>query len=238
VILLGLDTATPSTVVGLATGEGKVLEARDDPGPGERPAHGTRLLALAAGLLDRAGLEWADLGRIGVGTGPGTFTGLRIGVTTARALAQATGAELAGVSTLRTLALGAVLGYRSGQSRLVLSVIDARRGEAFVAAYQGGGDGPGPRELTPPRAVAPGALAQVALEAVAGVTGPDWLAVGDGAIRFREHLEHARIVVPPDDAVVHRVSAGPLCQLASSGPGLAPEALTPDYVRVPDADLP
>ena len=236
-ILLGLDTATPSTVVGLATSEGEVLEARDDPGPGERPAHGTRLLGLAAGLLDQAGVDWPALERIGVGTGPGTFTGLRIGVTTARALAQASGAQLAGVSTLRTLAFGAVLEYRSGQPRLVLSVIDARRGEAFAAAYRGGAGGGEPQQLMPPLALAPESLAAVAARAVPGIPASDWLAVGDGAIRFREHLEQARIVVPPDAALVHRISAGPLCRLAGSSPGLAPEALIPDYVRIPDADL-
>ncbi|HEY3019682.1 MAG TPA: tRNA (adenosine(37)-N6)-threonylcarbamoyltransferase complex dimerization subunit type 1 TsaB, partial [Solirubrobacteraceae bacterium] len=99
------------------------LEARDDPEPGERPRHTAQLLALARALLDRAGLAFADLDLIAVGTGPGSFTGLRIGVATARALAQATGAPVAGVSTLRALA---TLADDPGPETLVLPVVDAR----------------------------------------------------------------------------------------------------------------
>src|SRR5687768_11489597 len=94
--LLAFDTATPATAVGLLAGPQR-LEARHDPSPGERPGHAAELLALARQLLDAAGLAFGDVDRIAVGTGPGTFTGLRIGVATARALAQATGAQLVGV---------------------------------------------------------------------------------------------------------------------------------------------
>ena len=111
------------------------------PAPGERPGHAAQLLPLAGALLDRAGLRFGDLDRIGVGVGPGTFTGLRIGVATARALAQGSGAEVAAVSTLAALA------EASGHDGPVLAVLDARRGEAFAAAYAHGvgADRPGRR---------------------------------------------------------------------------------------------
>jgi tRNA threonylcarbamoyladenosine biosynthesis protein TsaB len=222
--LLALDTATPDTVVGLWTGEGPVTERRHAPAPGARPGHVEEALGLARELLADAGLSFRDLDRIGVGVGPGTFTGLRIGVASARALAQAAGAELVPVSTLQALCVGA-----EGGGRAVLACLDARRGEAFVAAWRG-------RErLLAPAAVRPeelGALA-AALGGADGQAGP--LAAGDGAVRFREQLEPAGFEVPADGSPLHRVRADALCRLALAAEPVAREALVPEYVRAPDA---
>ncbi|HEX4671725.1 MAG TPA: tRNA (adenosine(37)-N6)-threonylcarbamoyltransferase complex dimerization subunit type 1 TsaB, partial [Solirubrobacteraceae bacterium] len=89
--IVGLDTATRATVAALLrTGEQPLeLEARDDPPPGARPRHATRVLELVADVMDRGGVGWDDVDAIAVGVGPGTFTGLRIGVASARALARA-----------------------------------------------------------------------------------------------------------------------------------------------------
>ena len=89
VILLALDSATPASVAGVLLADGRVVEARDDPPPGSRGEHAARLLPLAEHVLREAGVAWDELERIAVGVGPGGFTGLRIGVATARALAQA-----------------------------------------------------------------------------------------------------------------------------------------------------
>ena len=208
--VLAFDTATPSTAVAL---DGR--ELRHDPGPGERPGHAMQLLPLATQLLEQAGLTFEDLDRIAVGVGPGTFTGLRIGVATARALAQGTGAELVGVSTLRTLAANAA-------GRRVLAVLDARRGEAFVAEYEG------EAELRAPAAVTPQALAEMAL--------PGVLTVGDGAVRFREVLEPAGAEIPADGSPLHQVSALALVRLATAH-AVTGESVTPEYLRLPDAEL-
>jgi tRNA threonylcarbamoyladenosine biosynthesis protein TsaB len=220
--ILGFDTATPDTVVALHVDGSEALELRHAPAPGERPGHAVQLLALARALLDRAGIGFADLDRIGVGVGPGTFTGLRIGVATARALAQASGAQLAAVSTLRALAAAA------GHDGPVLAVLDARRGEAFAAAYRGAD------ELVAPAAVRPEALAGL----VAGRAEPPaaWLAVGDGAIAFRDQLEPAAVAVPADGNPCHRVSAVAICRLAAASAPVARDALVPEYVRLPDAE--
>ncbi len=235
-IVLGFDTATPSTTVGLRLDDASTIEARDDPGSGERPGHATRLLGMAAELLARADVAWSALDRIAVGLGPGTFTGLRVGIATARGLAQSLSVELVGVSSLRALAEGAAHG---GGRRGLLAVIDARRGEAFAAPYDATHPG-SLEELCPPRALAPEDLASVVTgaEGRGGEQLASWLAVGDGAIRFRGHLESAGVEVPADSSPLHLVGAQAICELGVRAPAVASyEEIVPDYRRWPDAEI-
>ncbi|HEY7932213.1 MAG TPA: tRNA (adenosine(37)-N6)-threonylcarbamoyltransferase complex dimerization subunit type 1 TsaB [Solirubrobacteraceae bacterium] len=225
-IILGIDTSTPATTVGLRLAEGPVLEARDDPGPGERPGHATRLLGLTQDLLSRAGIGWGALQRIAVGVGPGTFTGLRVGVATARGLALALGSELVGVSSLHALAHGAQNPH--GTHERVLAILDARRGEAFAAAYRDG------REIAAPRALTPTDLLELADELL--VEG-SWLAIGDGALRFGEQLRAAGVKIPAESSPLHLISAAAICDLGKCAPIAEPEMILPDYCRRPDAEL-
>jgi tRNA threonylcarbamoyladenosine biosynthesis protein TsaB len=227
-IVLGFDTATPATVVGLRLADGTTLQAREEPAAGERPGHTTQLLPLASELLAQAGLRWGALERIAVGEGPGTFTGLRIGVATARGLAQSLGVEVVGIPTLRVLAEAALGGSEPRERRRVLAMIDARRGEAFAAVYSLTG------ELIPPRALPPAELERIATQA-GGVH--ELLAVGDGALRFRGYLEAIAVAVPESASPLHRVDAGLLCELALSAQAGEPEAVLPDYRRRPDAEI-
>jgi tRNA threonylcarbamoyladenosine biosynthesis protein TsaB len=223
VIVLGFDTATGATAVGLLDGAGTVRERRHEPAAGERPGHAAQLLTLAHELLEEAGIGFADVDRIAVGLGPGTFTGLRIGVATARALAQSTGAELVGVSTLRALAVAAGPSAPAGTG--VLAVIDARRGEVFAAGWRDG------EQVLEQVALAPALLAD-RLRA----EGRPWLAVGDGAIRFRSDLEGAGCLVAPDRSPQHGVGAGTICRLAlAATEATAHDLVVPDYLRPPDA---
>ena len=203
-MILGLDTATPSTAVALSNG----IERRHDPAPGERPGHAAQLLVLVEEVLE--GVGWDAVTRVAVGVGPGGFTGLRLGIATARALAQARDLPLVGVSSLLALAAGAGTGG-------VVAVIDARRGEVFAASPGRFG----------PVALAPEVLAE-RIEAGA-------LAVGDGAVRFREELERAGAFVPADDSPLHGVSALQVCRLGAHGEPADRDALLPDYRREPDA---
>jgi tRNA threonylcarbamoyladenosine biosynthesis protein TsaB len=230
-IVLGFDTATRSTAVALRLSDGSTLQARDDPAPEERPGHATRLLDMADELLAGAGIGWSALERIAVGRGPGTFTGLRVGVATARGLAQSLGVELVGVSSLRALAEPRLRSERAGSR--VLAVLDARRGEAFVAAYERTDrNRESIVELVAPVALAPEHLGDV-VELPEG-----WEAIGDGAVCFRGALEAAGVTVPPDASQAHVLSAEAICELGARTQRVAPEdAILPEYGRRPDAEI-
>jgi tRNA threonylcarbamoyladenosine biosynthesis protein TsaB len=262
-VILGLDTATAGTAVAVWAAGGPAVQRRDDPPAGQRPGHAGRLLALVEEALGAAGAGWDDIERIAVGTGPGGFTGLRIGIATARALAQARDLPIIGVSSLAALAAGAREDAETGVASAheagvgeadeagvgeaheagviradeggvgaaddaavdggaapVLAVIDARRGEVFAAAAG----------RIEPVAIAPDLLA-ARIE-------PGWLAVGDGAVRFRAELERAGAVIPADGSPVHRVSALQVCRLGAVGEPADRDALLPDYRREPDAKPP
>jgi tRNA threonylcarbamoyladenosine biosynthesis protein TsaB len=234
VIVLGLDTSTRATAVGLRLPDGRTLQARDDPVTGEHPGHATRLLEMADELLGRAGVEWAALQRIAVGLGPGSFTGLRVGVATARGLAQSLSVELVGVPTLRALAEPAIAAGE-GEAR-VLAVIDALRGELFAEGYAATTDGATECELPISRPLRPEELDAV-LRPTVGEERARWLAVGDGAVRYRSALEAAGAVVPDDASALHCVHGRAVCDLGERAP--APRGyheVVPDYRRRADAE--
>jgi tRNA threonylcarbamoyladenosine biosynthesis protein TsaB len=218
-MILGLDTAMAGTAVAVWAPDGPAVERRDDPPPGARPAHAQRLLPLVEEALSAAGASWDEIERIAVGAGPGGFTGLRLGIATARALAQSRGTELVGVSSLAALAEGVRPLEPEGLkgSDPVVAVIDARRGEVFAAAYPGFG----PVALTPAD--------------LAARIQPGWRAVGDGAVRFREELERAGAEIPAAESPLHRISALQVCRLGATAEPADRDALLPDYRREPDA---
>lgn len=216
--VLGFDTSTAATSACLLREDGREFELTPDPRRlGEGPAHARELLPALASVLDHGGLDWKDVDAIGVGVGPGTFTGLRIGVSTARALAGAHGAELRPVSSLRALAEGIVAPLR-------LPLIDARRGELFGALYVDGD------EHWAPFAAAPEGVAERVRRA-----GLSPSSAGDGSVRFRDVLEAAGIQVEPDASRAHVVRGLHVCRLAAGAPARPPQAVMPEYLRQPDA---
>ncbi len=247
-IVLGFDTATQATVVGLRLADGSTLQARDDPRAGEHPGHATRLLEMAAGLLTRASVGWGELQRVAVGVGPGRFTGLRVGVATARGLAQSLGVHAVGVSSLQALGLAAAA---REPTRPILAAIDARRGEAFVAGYLPGAAFTSKRragEALQGEFVVPRALGEQQLKDVVGELersgAPDaaitqgWLAVGDGALCFARELAQGGVEVLEPDSPLHAVDAAAICELGALAPDVeGDEQVLPDYRRSPDAAL-
>jgi tRNA threonylcarbamoyladenosine biosynthesis protein TsaB len=218
VTLLGIDTSTPAASACVLRGDGQAFEVAPPPERLQRPpAHAAELMPAVADAMEGAGVDWSDLDGIAVGVGPGTFTGLRIGIATARALATAAGLPLRRVSSLAALAAGI-------DNLVRLPLIDARRGEVFAALYEGD------REFWPPMVTRPEDLIEQL-----GNAAVTPLAAGDGSIRFRGMLEHAGIPVEPDDSVAHVVSALCICRLGAEAQDESPEAVLPEYLREPDA---
>jgi tRNA threonylcarbamoyladenosine biosynthesis protein TsaB len=194
VLIVAFDTATDVATSALVW-DGEVL--------GEERSRALTVLEDVDALLRRGGVRPSQLEGIAVGVGPGSFTGLRMGLATARALAFALDIPVAGVSTLDALAAGA-----PG----AVPVVDARRREVFALL---GGE--------------PCALPPSDLHVAAGT-----VCVGDGAVRYRDVLEAAGAVVPPDDDEAHVPRAVHHARLATAfGPA---EAVEPLYLRVPDAE--
>ena len=142
--IVGIDTATSSTSVAVLVPGGREVERRDDPAREERPRHAETLQPLLEQALLQAEVGWEDVTRIFVGVGPGGFTGLRLGIATARALSQGHDLPLVGVSSLEALARGIELvsaqeldlpGHPDVHGP-VLAVIDARRGSVFTGAFR------------------------------------------------------------------------------------------------------
>jgi tRNA threonylcarbamoyladenosine biosynthesis protein TsaB len=181
------------------------------------------LLGEVERCADAAG-GWAEVDRIAVGIGPGSYTGLRIGIATARALAQARRLRLTGVGSLAALARG-LAAHPGAGAEPMLPVIDARRGQVFAALYR-----PDGRELWEPLVADPDELAERLRDLEAAP-----LAAGDGAVRFRPELEAAGVTVAPSEDPVHRISAREVCALGESTAEAPPDRIEPVYLRPPDA---
>jgi len=153
--VLAIDTAAPRLQLALLRPDGAVDVSRDEMAQG----HAELLFPRVDALLARNGLAYADLDRVAVTTGPGSFTGLRIGLSAARGLGVALGLPVIGVPSLFAISLGAP----SGSPVAVL--LDARRGEAYFQLFDGPGEPAGPPALLPmdeARARVPAAAAPIA----------------------------------------------------------------------------
>ena len=211
-MILAFDASTEVVTVAVArekVGERKILSEISASVDGASEA----LLPAVHAALDLAGEKLAAVDRILVGVGPGTFTGIRIAASTARAFSLGTGAKLAKNSTLRALAAPALTVNTD-----VLTVLDAKRGQVFTQHFSDGGPG----EI---RCLEPETLA------AEGHT----LIVGDGAVRYREEISGG-VSIPPDGSPLHRVTAAGHVLAADLSP-VEPEELAPLYIREPDAEV-
>lgn len=170
---------------------------------------------------------------LAVGLGPGSFTGLRIGIATARGLGTSLALPVAGVCTLDALGRGMAEPTSSGvpSSRIArernagnLAVLDARRGEVFAALYSGRGE----------RIWEPLVCRPEELEERVAALAPAPPAAGSGAVRFRQELARHGVRIADSADPVHRVAARHVCALAAASEGGGP--LAPIYLRPPDAE--
>lgn len=225
---IGFDTATEETVVG-ATVDGEALfDFRSGPPTGSRPAHSTELLPGIEEAVEAVG-GWDRVDRVAVGTGPGTYTGLRVAIATGRGLALAGQSAVVGVPTLAALA-HSMIGHPAGAGKAdhaVIPLIDARRGELFFGAWSADG-----QELEPAAVGPPASVAELAarLELPARLAGP-------GALRFRSDLISLGLEPAGEDDPVNHLRGSAICELAEGGDGRYEESrLEPIYLRRPDAE--
>lgn len=201
-LLLAIDTATTAATACLWR-DGVVLAEGE-----RRGAHvAQEVLVLCQELVERAGISTSEIDAVVGGIGPGSFTGVRIGLASARGIALALGVPAAGASTLDAL--------RAGAGDDAIGCIDARRGEVFAESAE-----------------LPGAARSPELLALLG--RPGQLVVGDGAVRYRELFVAAGLVVPGDDDPRHLPAARLLAAGAAADDLSLP--LAPRYLRRPDAE--
>ncbi|MCB0828187.1 MAG: tRNA (adenosine(37)-N6)-threonylcarbamoyltransferase complex dimerization subunit type 1 TsaB [Solirubrobacterales bacterium] len=229
--IVGFDTATDETVIAASDGGEIAAEAAFPPGEDGRPVHSETLLAAVERAVAALG-GWGSVDRIAVGTGPGSYTGLRIGIASAAGLALATGKPLVGVSTLEALARVIQDSDTGTGPRPALPVLDARRGEVFAALVD-----PGGRVVWPPFVCGPVELGD-RIRSLAGEGRPVLRPAGPGAVRFRDQLtKHGADVAGPE-ADIHRLDGRAVCELGAAADPVAPGATPePVYLRVPDAQL-
>ncbi|HEY2429618.1 MAG TPA: tRNA (adenosine(37)-N6)-threonylcarbamoyltransferase complex dimerization subunit type 1 TsaB [Acidimicrobiales bacterium] len=222
-IVLGIETAT--TQVGCALGGHEGVLASVHVARGRR--HAETLTPAIAFMCEQAQIELAEVGAIAVDIGPGLFTGLRVGVATGKAMAQALRVPVVGLSSLDLLAYPVRF-----TRRLIAAVIDARRGEVFAAFYRQVPGGV--QRVTEPVVGRPEDVA-AELEA----RGEETLLVGDGALRYADafaglsHVERASVGTAHPSAAALVELAQPRVQREEY---VQPWELEPLYLRQADAD--
>jgi tRNA threonylcarbamoyladenosine biosynthesis protein TsaB len=210
-IVLALDTALESCSAAV-TDDGRTLAARSE---AMARGHQERLGPLVREVMAEAGVPFSALDRVGVTIGPGSFTGLRVGLAFAKGLGFALERPVVGVGTLHALAA-------SVQGDLVAAVVDARRGQFWVQMFAAGQPLMAPDALDPAEAAA--RLAEL-------VGAAPCTLVGSGAAELAPVIPGARRDprLAPDPAAIARLTA------AAPRPSAPPRPL---YLRAPDAKLP
>jgi tRNA threonylcarbamoyladenosine biosynthesis protein TsaB len=216
-LVLGLDTTTSSASCALGR-DGRVVCEEVSEAPN---AHAEHLPGDLIALLDRAGIALAQIDAFAVATGPGSFTGLRIGIATMQGLAFAEQKPLVGVSAFDALARIA------GRGRLVATWVDAWRGEVFAALYEDG------REVEAPVVARPEVLIQA-------LGRRPTLFIGDGALVHAETIramlgDVARIADPPTPPLAGMMTLMAAAEVSEGDH--SPHAIRPLYIRRTDAEL-
>jgi tRNA threonylcarbamoyladenosine biosynthesis protein TsaB len=216
-LVLALDTTTSSGSCALAR-DGRVVCEQVNDAPN---AHAEHLPGDLMSLLDRTAMRLGDVDVFAVATGPGSFTGLRIGIATMQGLAFAEGKPLIGISGFEALLRIA------GAHERVATWVDAWRGEVFATLYENG------REVGAPVVSRPEGL-------LASLRGRSTLFIGDGARAHADIIRHvlgetARIAEPPAPPLAGTIAilAG---EMSVTGEH-TPHAIRPLYIRRTDAEL-
>lgn len=224
--VLGIEAATPVAGVAVVK-DGHILAERT---VNNRRTHSVNLLPMIKAIIEEAGITQEQVNAVAVSAGPGSFTGLRIGLTTAKTLALVWQVPVVGISTLEALALPIVApGY------LICPILNARKNEVYSSIYRG--DSPRPVLLQGPLAVSIGELA-----ALLGNWEEKVIFTGDAVEEYREQivsLIKERAIFAPRSALLPRGAA--VAELGylevSQGKGVEPLELQATYVRPSEAEV-
>lgn len=223
-LILAIETSTPRSSVALVSHDGVVAAAQ----LGVPRRHGEFIAPAIAFCLDQAGRTTDDVTGVAAGTGPGLYTGLRVGLVTAQTIAMARGLPVVGLCGLDVLAFQARHVRRS-----VVAVLDARRGEVFWAHYQ-----PVPGGVQREGDLRVGRPDELAAELQS--TGAEHLVIGDGARRYRDHfdeLQHVEVAVDgrsePEAVDLGTLAVPRFVREETARPG----TLRPVYLRHADARI-
>jgi tRNA threonylcarbamoyladenosine biosynthesis protein TsaB len=223
-ITLGIDTATPRAGVAVVRGKDTLASVFTD---GDK-THSETLLSSLVSIIDKAGITLDDVDLFALGTGPGAFTALRVGVTTVKALSYGLGVPVVGISTLDVLAMGAVK-YNGGYKGLVAPLIDARKGEVYTALFRA--DGVGEIERI-------GDYINLTPEELFDSIESDVLVLGNGVPILGEDLKKNVTIAPkefwdPDPSILSFMA---MDKFHKDG-GDDPSKIAPLYVRRSDAEV-
>lgn len=223
-LILGIESATSR--VGCAVGGHEGVLASAHSSRGKR--HAEMLTPQIDFVRRQARIELSEISVVAVDLGPGLYTGLRVGISAAMAMAYGLGVPMIGVSSLDLLAFPV-----RHSPKLIVAAIDARRGEVFHAFYR---QVPGGVQ----RVSEPGVSTPTDLTAELMAQGQECLLVGDGGLRYADELAEAGRVELAEPALAHPTSDS-LVQLAHARAlredFVSPSELKPIYLRVPDAEV-
>lgn len=220
-LILAFDTAMAACSAAVVRADSAGLQVLAERHEARTRGHAEVLVPMIADVLEEAGVAFADLDRIAVTTGPGTFTGVRVGVATARGMAVASGLSLVGITTLEAVAAGV---RKSGvePGRAIASVFDARREQVYVQCFS--------TKLEP--LTEPQALGYAAAWTAIKTHRP--ILAGTGASLLDTSTTD---FAPGGNRPPDQPTAAVVAELAATRP-LTDEPVVPLYLRAPDAKLP
>ncbi|HEU4733942.1 MAG TPA: tRNA (adenosine(37)-N6)-threonylcarbamoyltransferase complex dimerization subunit type 1 TsaB [Kofleriaceae bacterium] len=226
--ILGLDTATSTAGIAITDGERVLAEARHD-----TRGRGADLLVAIDEVCRRAAVAPGALDAIAIGAGPGSFTGLRIGMATAKGIAFAAGRPLWAVSSLAALADDAARELAREapvEGAVICAALDARRGEVFAGCFAGGA------ALGPERVMAPAELAGWAHGLARAAAAPVLRFAGDAIDAYREVL--GPVTAGADWLAARTPSGRAVARLALAGAHVdVTRGGAPTYIRPSEAEV-
>lgn len=223
--VLGIEAATP--VAGVAiVGDGSILAERM---VNNRRTHSINLLPMIKAVIEEVGLTPSQIDAVAVSSGPGSFTGLRIGLTTAKTLALAWEVPVVGVSTLDALVLPLI-----SQERLICPILNARKNEVYASIFKGG--------MNKPYSEGPLALSIKELVGILTKWNEQVIFLGDAVAEYREEIQSllkGRAIFAPASTMLPR--GGTVAEIGyleiANGGGVAPLELQAEYIRLSEAEV-